>query len=137
MDAMAGDGVWVVARDTGSGLVYNRHQLTTCTSEPRQREDSKITNADEIRRYYRESLDDLYGRANISDELIETLYLRLDTVYQNITGRSWSWEIGKQITDITSTTIARDPDFSDRLIVRVALTTPDPLNNLDVYLTIS
>lgn len=137
MDTMAGDGVWVVARDTGSSLVYNRHQLTTCTSEPRQREDSKITNADEISRYYRESLDDLYGRANISDELIETLYLRLDTVYQNITGRRWSWEIGKQITDITSTTVARDPDFSDRLIVRVALTTPDPLNNLDVYLTIS
>lgn len=137
MDTMAGDGVWVVARDSGSGVVYTRHQLTTCTSETNQREDSKITNADEISRYYRESLDDLYGRANISDELIETLYLRLDAVYQNISARAWTWEIGKQITAISSTTVERDPDFADRLIVRVSMTTPDPLNNLDVYLTIA
>lgn len=136
LDMMASGGAWVVARDAGTGLVYNRHQLTTRISDYKQREDSKITNADEICRYYREGLDDLYGRANISDELIENLYLRLDSIYQRLRGRAWSWLLGRQIVDVQETTVERDPDFSDRLLIRVVLTTPDPLNNLDIYLTI-
>lgn len=136
-NTMASNGVWIVARDNGTSVVYNRHQLTTCWSEARKREDSKITNADEISRYYREALDDLYGRANISDELTETLYLRLGTIYQVISSRTWSWQLGKQITDVLTTSIERDPDLSNRLIVRVSLSTPDPLNNLDIYLTIA
>jgi len=137
LDAMAAGGVWIAVRDEGSGSVYTRHQLTTCSSKYNQREDSKITNADEISRFYREELGDLFGRSNISDELIETLYLRLNTVYQRISARNWDWRLGRQITGVTDTVVQRDPDLADRLLVKVSLTTPDPLNNLDVYITIA
>lgn len=137
LDNMAASGVWIIARESGSGAIYTRHQLTTCTSEYRQREDSKITNADELSRYYRESLNDLYGRANISDELVEALYLKLDAIHQTIQSRIWDWRLGRQITEITSVDIARDPDLADRLLVRVGMGTPDPLNSFDVYLTIA
>lgn len=137
LDNMAASGVWIVARESGSSTIYTRHQLTTCTSEYRQREDSKITNADELSRHYREGLNDLYGRANISDELIEMLYLKLDTIHQTIQSRLWDWRLGRQITEITEVSVSRDPDMADRLLVHVAMGTPDPLNSFDVYLTIA
>ena len=135
MDSMAAGGTWIVTGDL-SGNVFTRHQLTTCTSDYKLREDSKTTNADEISRYYREQLSDYYGRANISPEFIQLLYLRLSTIHQNIRARNWDVLIGPQILEVLETTIETDPDLSDRLIIRDSLSTPDPLNNLDVYLTV-
>ena len=136
MDKMAGNGTWIVTSDV-AGNVFTRHQLTTCTSDYKLREDSKTTNADEISKYYREQLSEYYGRANVSDEFIELLYLKLDTIHQNIRSRPWKALIGPQIISVLETEILRDPDLSDRLIVKDSLSTPDPLNNLDVYLTIA
>lgn len=136
MDEMAGKGTWIVTLDQ-QGNIFTRHQLTTCVSNYKLREDSKVTNADEISRYYRDELDQYYGRANVSAEFLELIRLKLTTIHQKILGRGWGDFLGPQITEVLETTVDVDPDLSDRVIVRDSLATPDPLNNLDVYLTIS
>lgn len=137
LNYMAGMGVWLTVTDN-DGVTYCRHQLTTKNAEENYnfKEDSKVANADEISMTIRSSLDAYYGRTNVTDPAIEVIRLRAEEVVLTIQGRVWSDLIGPQITELESLDIERDASFSDRVNLYIVCTTPDPLNNLDIYLTI-
>ena len=135
LDEMAGSGIWLVVRNT-LGEVFIRHQLTTDTDHYELREDSRMCNADEISRFIREQLEDYYGRANISDEFINALYVKLLSATAAIRARTYSAQLGPQILTAEAPVIERDPEMADRLRVHLEYTTPYPANNIDVYLTI-
>lgn len=137
LNYMAGMGVWLTVTDS-DGVTYCRHQLTTKNAEENYnfKEDSKVANADEISMTFRSSLDSYYGRTNVTDPAIEVIRLRAEEIVLSIQGRVWSDLIGPQITELESLDIERDPSFSDRVNLYVVCATPDPLNNLDIYLTI-
>jgi hypothetical protein len=137
MNEMAEAGTWLTVTDN-DGTTYCRHQLTTKDSDENYnlKEDSKVSNADEISMTFRSSLDSYYGRANVTDTALEVIRLKAEEIVLSIQGRSWSSLLGPQITGLNNLTIERDPSFSDRVNLYVSLATPDPLNNLDVYLSI-
>lgn len=136
LNGMASAGIWLVVRDS-SGQVLVRHQLTTKTSKYKLREDSKVSNADEVSRFIRQRLQNYYGKANTSDEFIDALYVELSGVAKVIQGRTYSYLLGPQVSEVTPPVITRDPELADRLVVSMRFATPDPANYLDVCLTIA
>ena len=134
---MAEYGVWITVTDN-NGSTYCRHQLTTKDTGENYnlKEDSKVSNAHEIFMTYRSGLDAYYGRANVTDTAMELIRLKANEITTNIIGRSWSALLGPQVTEINDIRIEKDPNFSDRVNLYISLATPDPLNNLDVYITI-
>lgn len=135
LNEMAEAGTWLVVND--SATVYVRHQLTTDTSNYNLREDSKVTNSDEISRSYRDGLSDYYGRANISPEFILTVSGAIDTISYSIATRQYPVALGPQILDYSPSEVSASTVLSDALIAKVSINTPEPLNYFDVYLTIS
>lgn len=137
LNSMGAKGVWLTVTDE-DGVTYCRHQLTTKNADENYnlREDSKVSNADEISMTFRSSLDSYYGRTNVTDPALEVIRMEADKIVLSIQSRVWSDLIGPQITGLNSLDIERDPSFSDRVNLHVDCTTPNPLNNLDVYLTI-
>lgn len=135
LNVMAENGTWLVVNDAAT--VYIRHQLTTDTTNYNLREDSKTTNADEISRYYRDNLSEYYGRANVSNEFIQYLSNIVNNVSYSIASRVYSPALGPQILSYEPCEITPSETLSDALIIKITMDTPEPLNYLDVYLTIS
>lgn len=138
LNEMGGAGVWLTITDSTDGTTYCRHQLTTKsqTENYNLKEDSKIANAHEISMTVRTALDVYYGRANVVDAALELIRLKSISVINNIQARAWSDLLGPQITELESISVEKDANYSDRVNVYINCATPDPLNNLDVYLTI-
>lgn len=136
LNDMAENGTWLVINDDTT--VYVRHQLTTKSSSENYnlREDSKVTNADEISRTYRDGLSDYYGRANISPEFIKYIKTVIDDISYAISVREYPTSLGPQILSYQPSDVSQSPSLSDALIARVHIDTPEPLNYFDVYLTI-
>lgn len=135
LNEMAEAGTWLVVND--SATVYVRHQLTTDTTNYNLREDSKVTNADEISRSYRDGLSDYYGRANISPEFILVVSAAMDDISRSIATRPYPSTLGPQILNYSASEVSMSETVSDALIAKVTIDTPEPLNYFDVYLTIS
>ena len=135
LNKMAENGTWLVVND--DAIVYIRHQLTTDTTNYNLREDSKTTNADEISRYYRDNLSDYYGRVNVSPEFITYLENIVNNISYSIASRVYPDTLGPQILSYEPCEITASETLSDALTVKVTMDTPEPLNYLDVYLTIS
>ena len=135
LNNMAENGTWLVVNDAAT--VYVRHQLTTDTVNYNLREDSKVTNADEISRTYRDGLSEYYGRANISPEFVKFVGTAIDNISFTIATRPYSVTLGPQIISYEPSTVEISPTLSDALIAKVRIDTPEPLNYLDIYLTIS
>lgn len=138
MNQMAEYGVWITVTDN-NGSTYCRHQLTTKDTGENYnlKEDSKVSNAHEISMTFRAGLDSYYGRANVTETALEIIRLKAEEIALSIQGRSWSALLGPQITAVNNISIEQDANFSDRVNLYISLGTPDPLNNLDVYLTIA
>ena len=137
LDYMGSMGVWLTVTDN-NGLTYCRHQLTTKNADENYnlKEDSKVSNADEISMTFRSMLDGYYGRMNVTDPGLEVIRMKVEEVVLTVQARVWSDLLGPQVTSLNSLEVERDANFSDRVNVFADFTTPDPLNNLDVYLTI-
>jgi hypothetical protein len=137
LNTMADDGVWLTITDN-DGATYCRHQLTTKEADENYnfKEDSKVANADEITMTVRAGLDSYYGRANVTQAALEVIRLKAEQVILSVQSRIWPDLIGPQITDVENITIEPDANFSDRVNLHITLNTPNPLNNLDIYLTI-
>jgi len=131
LNTMAAGGVWIVLEDE-SGATYSRHQLTTDMQDVGHREQSITTNGDAIVRDFRDNVQDLYGRGNVSDEMLELIRSRLYSVKSIITARSFPQQIGPQLQDMTIERLYKDPVNKDHIWCECDLDLPEPLNNLNI-----
>jgi len=131
LNTMAGSGVWIVLEDE-SGVTYSRHQLTTDMQDVGHREQSITTNADAIVRDFRDNVQDLYGKGNVSDEMLELIRSRLYSVKSLITARSFPPQIGPQLQDMTIEKLYKDPVNKDHIWCECDLDLPEPLNVLNI-----
>ncbi len=129
LNTMASGGIWIVYEDE-SGDVFSRHQLTTDMQDVGHREQSVTTNADAVVRDFRDNVQDLYGKGNVSDEMIELIRSRMYSVKSQITARNFPPQIGPQLQDMTIEKLLKDPVNKDRIIAEVDLDLPEPLNHL-------
>lgn len=131
LNTMAAGGIWIVYADE-SGQVLSRHQLTTDMSDVRHRENSVTTNADQVIRDFRDNVQDLYGRGNVSQEMLELIRSRLLSVKNVIASRVYPPQLGPQIQDMTIQRLYIDPVNIDNVWVEVDLDLPEPLNILNL-----
>jgi hypothetical protein len=129
LDIMGANGVWIVYEDE-SGTVLSRHQLTTDNQSLPYQEQSITTNADAIVRDFRDNVQDLYGKGNVSEEMLELIRSRLYSVSKQITSRNFPPQIGPQLQDMTIEKLFIDPVNKDRINCEVDLDLPEPLNQL-------
>ena len=131
LNTIAAGGIWIVYEDT-SGATYSRHQLTTDMEDVSHREQSVTTNGDAIVRDFRDNVQDLYGKGNVSDEMLELIRSRLYSVKSIITARPFPPQIGPQLQDMTIEKLYKDPVNKDHIWCEVDLDLPEPLNQLHI-----
>jgi len=138
LNVMASGGTWLVVKDN-VGRVYTRHQLTTTANPDNlpEREDSITTNLDHISREFYDGTRDLIGQGNISPDMLSLISSRIKNISLTIESRYYSAILGPQLLGLEVVEIKQDEVLRDTVIVRLVPTLPVPLNQLDIYLTVS
>lgn len=131
LNTIAAGGIWVCYEDE-AGTALSRHQLTTDMSDVRHQEQSVTTNGDAIVRDFRDNVQDLYGRGNVSDDMLELIRSRLYSVKSVITAREFPRQIGPQLQDMTIEKLYKDPVLLDHIWCECDLDLPEPLNSLNI-----
>ena len=131
LDSMAEDGVYLVVQDV-DGTVYTRHQLTTDPSDVFTREQSVTSNLDHICRDFKANVSDLYGRGNVSTEMIRLINSRIDVTSSMIMSRSYPQTLGPQMSKLTVIRLEIDPVLRDQIWMEADIEGPVPLNHLSL-----
>ena len=131
LNYMAGNGVWLIVKDT-TGNVYSRHQVSTDNTDINRREQTITTNLDSICRDYRDNFKDLYGRGNVSPAMLELIRSRVHSITGSISSRSFPDYIGPQLLDLIILRLEVDPLLRDQVWLEVEPTLPYPMNNLNI-----
>jgi hypothetical protein len=131
LNNMAENGVWIVYEDA-SGQALSRHQLTTDMQDVRYQEQSVTTNTDSIVRDMRDAVSDLYGRGNVSDDMLSLIDNRIYGVSGAIRSRVFPQQLGPQIQNLEISVLEKDPVNLDRVNVEVDMDLPEPLNRLNL-----
>ena len=135
LNLMAENGVWIVTEDT-TGTIYSRHQLTTDPTDINSREDSMVSNFDNISyQFLNFFVNSRYiGRRNITDRLIAQLGTDFDGLVNSIQYESDTEALGPQIIGAEIITLERHPTLLDHVIATVRVDMPEPFNNFNITL---
>lgn len=131
LNEMADAGTWLVVKNV-QGAIFTRHQLTTDRSSTAAQEDSITTNFDHICRDFRDNVSDLYGRGNVSDEMLELIRSRIYSTKSSISSRDYSAIIGPQLQDLTIKRLYIDATERDHVWCELEPELPYPMNKLDM-----
>lgn len=134
LDNIAKDGVLIVTQDAKNLPCYIRHQLTTETDKGvMYYEESCTRNLDNISYAVTDVLEKYIGRANVTASALRAIEIDLIAVFNSFQDDSPSDLIGPSLIDWKNLTIEQDKVFKDRVICKVDLYLPLPLNNIKMY----
>ena len=134
MDDLAVQGVLVVTQDYKSLPCYIRHQLTTEMDKGNlYYEDSCTRNLDNISYKVADIVNTFVGRANVTVPALRKLKVQLTAALTDFTNDTTDELIGPSLVDWSDLEVYQDPTFKDRVIVKVKLYLPLPMNNIKVY----
>jgi len=142
LNTIAAGGNWIVTKDF-TERIYTRHQVTSAIGIPAysgdllQQEDTFTCNTDQISRDYRDAVQDLIGRGNVSEDMLALLRTRFQSTTEEIRNRAYSAMLGPQIVDMEITKLAVDPVNRDTIDVDLDISEPAPFNRCRVHLRIS
>jgi len=135
LNAMAASGYWIVTRDQSDGTVFTRHQLSTGDqSDAFQREQNITTNLDQISYTLLSTMKAYIGMGNVTPTMIDILRGQLLGVLGQYKNTILVDRLGAQLIEGVITQLAPDPVLRDRIVARITLTLPFPLNNLELHL---
>lgn len=134
LDNIAKHGVLIVTQDTKNQPCYIRHQLTTETDKGSlYYEESCTRNLDNISYAVVDILEQYIGKSNVTPSALRSIMTSVTNTLAGFTQDSPNDLIGPSLVNWTDLTVEQDPVFKDRVIVRVKLYLPLPLNNIKVY----
>lgn len=134
LDNIAKEGVLVITQDAKATACYVRHQLTTDVNHGSlYYEDSCTRNLDNISYHIVDTLHNFIGHANVVVPALRKLEAKLVALLANFMQDTVDDMVGPSLVDYSDLTIVQDPVFKDRIIVKVKLYLPLPLNNIKVY----
>lgn len=134
LDDIAKHGVLIVTQDVKNQPCYIRHQLTTETDKGSlYYEESCTRNLDNISYAIVDVLESYIGKSNVTPSALRSILNSVSDVLTSFTQDSPNDLIGPSLINWTDLTVEQDPVFKDRVIVRVKLYLPLPLNNIKVY----
>lgn len=134
LDNIAKDGVLIITQDAKDLPCYIRHQLTTETDKGvMYYEESCTRNLDNISYAVVDILEKYIGRANVTPSALRAIKVDMISVLNSFMDDSPADLIGPSLLSWTNLSIKQDTVFKDRVIVKVDLYLPLPLNNIKVY----
>ncbi len=134
LDNIAKHGVLLVTQDVKNQPCYIRHQLTTETDKGSlYYEESCTRNLDNISYSVVDALEGYIGKSNVTPSALRSIMNSVTDVLTGFTQDSPNDLIGPSLINWTDLTVEQDPVFKDRVIVRVKLYLPLPLNNIKMY----
>jgi hypothetical protein len=142
LNDVAANGVMVILQNYEGQSPHIRHQLTTFTDGGiLAYEDSIGVNLDSISFSFKDSLDGLIGKRNVTPATVRDISLRAFEILNLATQSPFNSEIGPQLTGFFDednepfrVTVRVHPTFKDRILVKGRLGMPLPNNNTDVDL---
>ena len=134
LDNIAKDGVLIITQDAKDLPCYIRHQLTTETDKGvMYYEESCTRNLDNISYAIVDILEKYIGRANVTPSALRAIKVDMISVLNSFMDDSPADLIGPSLINWDKLSIKQDTVFKDRVIVKVDLYLPLPLNNIKVY----
>lgn len=134
LNGIAAEGVMLITQDAKGTPCYIRHQLTTETNYgPLYYEDSCTRNLDNISYKVVEKCTGFIGHANVTVPALRKLHAQLAAMLTEFTQDTTDELVGPSLVNFTDLQVFQDPVFKDRVIVKVKLYLPMPLNNIKVY----
>jgi hypothetical protein len=134
LDDIAKHGVLLITQDVKNQPCYIRHQLTTETDKGSlYYEESCTRNLDNISYSITDILEQYIGRSNVTPSALRSITNSVTDVLNSFTQDGPNDLIGPSLINWTDLSVGQDPVFKDRVIIRVKLYLPLPLNNIKVY----
>jgi hypothetical protein len=137
LDHMAGAGVWIVTQDLQTGNVHTRHAVTTGDYDViNDREEMITRNLDSISYFFQSLLEPYIGVSNVTDSTITVIRSELNAGIQVLRGRNFVTRLGGQLVEGDIVDIRRHLTLKDRLVIRMNIELPYPLNNVELHLVV-
>lgn len=134
LDDIASKGVMIITQDSKGAPCYIRHQLTTEMDKGSlYYEESPTRNLDNISYALVDILEGFIGKANVTPSALTAIKVALIDKLNEFTQDSPDPMIGPSLVSWDSLTVIQDPDFKDRVISKVHLYLPLPLNGIRLY----
>lgn len=134
LDEIASYGVLIVTQDTKDTPCYIRHQLTTDIMKGSlYYEDSVTRNLDNISYAMCDILEPYIGKANVTPSALQAIKVAATNRLIAFTQDSTDDMIGPSLVNWENLDVYQDPVAKDRIIIRVDLYLPLPLNNIKLY----
>lgn len=140
LDEMAGSGTLIIMQEVSGGTIFVRHQVSTAasTEDLNQTELSLVKNLDSISYFFVTQLRGYIGRYNVTPELLGAIRTQLDSGLNYLGSLTSVGLLGPQIllenSEIVS--VQQHSTFRDRVIIRINLDLPAPLNVIELYLVV-
>ena len=132
LDEMAGGGIFWVAQENTSSLPYCIYQTTTDTTQLETIEDSVVATVDYCSKYYKDNLRAVIGKFNVNTISVNYVTTVINDITEKLTRTSYPY-IGPVLTSGTLKSIATD---ADKILPRVTIQVPFPVNAVDLYLEV-
>lgn len=137
LNTLAENGVWIVTQDPASGDIFSRHQVTSGDNTIiDDREDSIVTNVDSISFFMRRKLAPFIGKANVTPETLALLTTQIMSAVSFLKVSGHTSTLGGQLIDASILELKAHPTLQDRVIARVDITIPRPMNNIELTLVV-
>lgn len=137
LNEIAGSGVMILSRDKSLNSLIIRHQLSSDTTDLNSRELSVVKNVDSISFLLQASLRRYIGRANLTPYTLADIRTEIINRLDFLAKVQISPSIGGQVLDGTEIEEIRvHPVLRDRVIIRLRLVIPYPINYIELYLVV-
>jgi len=134
LNLIAGAGGWIIAKDA-TGSIFNRHAVTSDTTDTNSREEVIRVNVDSISYQYKAAFEPYIGRVNITpgtlDLLRQKFGMTTDELRVNGTPNTGGQLIAASIADIRQHAV-----FKDKVVIQANLVIPYPMNNIELKLVV-
>jgi hypothetical protein len=135
LDTMAASGYWIVIQDPNTGEIYTRHQLSCGDQDSLfEKEQNITTNLDDISKLFLDRMKQFIGRGNVTPTMIDIIRGEILAVTALLKNTITSNRLGPQIINATIKELAPDPTLRDRVVAKIELELPFPLNNIELHL---
>lgn len=135
LNTLAASGYWIVTQDPSDGTIFSRHQLTTGDQDDLNfKEDSITTNIDSISYLYLNRMKQYIGKGNVTPAMINIIRGEILAISKLLVNSITVNRLGPQLIDSRILELAPHATLRDRIVARIDITPPFPLNNLELHL---
>jgi hypothetical protein len=135
LDTLAASGYWIVIQDNNDGSVYTRHQLSTGNQDSLfEKEQNITTNLDDISMLFLARMKQFIGRGNVTPSMIDIIRGEILAQTASLKNTIDVARLGPQVINATILELGPHSTLRDRVVARIALELPFPLNNIELHL---